>query len=133
MNIRKVTELTGMTADTIRYYEKIGMIPPIKRVSGISGIRQFDEDDVKWIDFVKHMREAGLSVDALVAYVHLFQEGQGMAAERKEILKGQATILKDKMAKMSQTLEMLEYKIDNYESLVFPAEDALESFDRNKK
>lgn len=130
MNIRKVTELTGMTADTIRYYEKIGMIPPIKRVSGI---RQFDEDDVKWIDFVKHMREAGLSVDALVAYVHLFQEGQGMAAERKEILKGQATILKDKMAKMSQTLEMLEYKIDNYESLVFPAEDALESFDRNKK
>ena len=73
MNIKKVSELSGASADTIRYYEKIGLIPAVKRNK--NGVREFDEDDLQWIIFARQMRNAGLSIDGLshypVSYTHL--------------------------------------------------------------
>ena len=72
MTITEVSKKCDISADTIRYYEKIGLIPPINRNK--NGIRNFTEEDCKWIEFAKCMRNAGLSIDALSQYLVLFQK-----------------------------------------------------------
>ena len=84
MNIKKASELTGVSADTIRYYERIGLIPPVKRSEG--GIREFDEDDLRWIKFSRQMRNAGISIEKLIEYLSLFREGNSTVSVRKELL-----------------------------------------------
>lgn len=74
MNIKKASEITGVSADTIRYYEKIGLIHSIKRNE--NGVRIFDEEDLRWIHFARAMRTAGLSIESLSQYVSMFQEGE---------------------------------------------------------
>ena len=69
MNIKKVSELTGVSSDTIRYYERIGLIPPVTR--NMHGVRNFQDIDIRWIEFSRHMRNAGLSVEALIEYIQL--------------------------------------------------------------
>lgn len=94
MNIKKVSELSGVSADTIRYYEKIGLIPPVKRNK--NGVREFDDDDLKWITFTRQMRNAGLSIDGLSHYLALFEEGRGTVPERKQLLAEQIAVLRRK-------------------------------------
>lgn len=73
MNIKQASEISGISADTIRYYERIGIIPAIKRST--SGIRNFDDEDLKWLQFSRQMRTAGVSIEALIEYIQLFQMG----------------------------------------------------------
>ena len=84
MTIAEVSKKYGLTQDTIRYYEKIGLIPPVPRNS--SGIRDFDEQSCRWIEFIKCMRNAGLSIEVLTKYVELFKEGKSTVRERKIFL-----------------------------------------------
>ena len=77
MNIAEVTARFGLTQDTLRYYEKVGLIPKIQRTAG--GIRNYTEYDCGWIDFIKCMRNEGVQVDALVEYVKLFEQGDSTA------------------------------------------------------
>ena len=84
MTITEVSKKYDISADTIRYYEKIGLIPPINRNK--NGIRNFTEEDCKWIEFAKCMRNAGLSIDALSQYLVLFQKGNDTIKERKQLL-----------------------------------------------
>lgn len=72
MNIGTASKETNVSADTIRYYERIGLIPPVKRTE--SGIREFNEEDLRWIIFSRQMRNAGLSIESLIEYLSLFQE-----------------------------------------------------------
>lgn len=73
MNIKVVSEKTGVSADTIRYYERIGLIPPVKRDK--NRVRVFDDEDIRWIEFSRHMRDAGLSIEGLIEYIDLFKDG----------------------------------------------------------
>ncbi|MDR0634174.1 MAG: MerR family transcriptional regulator [Azoarcus sp.] len=84
MTIAEAGRKYGLTADTPRYYERIGLIPPVGR--GAGGIRNYTEFDGDWIDFIKHMRNAGVRVEALMKYVALFQQGDATASARKQIL-----------------------------------------------
>ena len=86
MTIKEVSEKYDISADTIRYYERIGLLPPIPRKS--NGIRDFDEVSCNWIEFVKCMRSAGVEIEALIDYIKLFYQ-EGTAEARKEILKEQ--------------------------------------------
>ena len=88
MNIKKVSEVTGISADTIRYYERIGLIPPVTRQS--SGIRDFTEREIGLLEFVRCFRKAGVSVESLIDYVALLEEGEGTEEARLAILKEQA-------------------------------------------
>lgn len=81
MNIAQVAKQFGLTAATLRYYERVGLIPPVKRKD--SGIRDYDEEDIKWIEFIKCMRNAGLSIEALIEYTTLFTEGDRTVEARK--------------------------------------------------
>lgn len=123
MNIKKASEISGVSADTIRYYERIGLTPPVKRSS--SGIRDFDEEDLKWIKFSRQMRNAGLSIEVLIDYLSLFREGEETVPMRKQLLAEQIEELKVKISDMNGALSRLEYKLDNYDKHVVPFENTL--------
>ena len=81
MTIAEVSEKYGLTADTLRYYERVGLLPPVPRTSG--GIRDYGEKDCGWIEFIKCMRGAGLPVEVLIDYVQLFQQGSADEDEQQ--------------------------------------------------
>ncbi len=84
MTITEVSRKYNLTADTLRYYERIGLIPPVNRNN--SGVRYFTEEDCNWVQFIKCMRGAGLSIEVLIEYVKMFQEGNSTVKARKELL-----------------------------------------------
>lgn len=130
MNIKKVSELSGVSSDTIRNYERIGLIPPVKRSD--NGIRNFDEEDLRWIVFSRQMRNAGLSIESLVEYLTLFQVGNETVPARKEIIADQISELKEKAAELNTAIERLEFKLANYDEHMIPAEKALRDFNMNR-
>ncbi|MBO0439452.1 MerR family transcriptional regulator [Candidatus Enterococcus ikei] len=130
MNIKKISELSGVSADTIRYYERIGLIPPVKRSD--NGIRNFDEEDLHWIVFSRQMRNAGLSIESLVEYLTLFQVGNETVPARKEIIADQIAELKVKASELNVAIERLEFKLANYDEHMIPAENALRDFNLNR-
>ena len=113
MNIAEVSKQLELSPDTLRYYERIGLIPPVKRNK--SGIRNYEESDLKWIEFISCMRSAGLPIEVLIEYVTLFQEGNATSEARKNILIEQRDILAAKLVEMQKIVERLNYKIDTYE------------------
>ena len=84
MTIAEESKKYNLTQDTIRYYEKEGLIPTIPRTE--SGIRNFDEESCNWIEFIKCMRSAGLEIEVLKEYVELFKQGKSTVSKRKELL-----------------------------------------------
>ncbi len=114
MTISEVSKKFDMSPDTLRYYERIGLIPPVPRNKG--GLRDYDEDSCGWIEFIKCMRSAGLPIEALIEYVKLFREGDDTIPARLEILLEQREILLEKIASINSTLERLDYKIEFYRS-----------------
>lgn len=115
MTIAEVSKKYNLTQDTIRYYEKEGLIPTIPRTE--SGIRNFDEESCNWIEFIKCMRSAGLEIEVLKEYVKLFREGKSTVAKRKELLEKQREKLLQKQRSINETLERLNYKINLYNEI----------------
>jgi len=120
MKIAEVSEQTGMTSDTLRYYERIGLIPPVNRNG--SGIRDYSELDVRRVEFVKCMRSAGLPIEILIEYYGLVQQGDETIEARKEILVQQRQELVTRMEELQKTLDLLNHKIEVYENLVLTKE-----------
>ncbi len=123
MTIAEVSKQYNISADTLRYYERIGLIPPVNRNK--NRIRDYTDEDCKWVDFIKCMRSAGLPIEVLIEYVTLFRQGNSTIEARKEILIEQRGILEEKINFMTATLERLNYKIDNYDTIILSAENRL--------
>lgn len=113
MTIAEVCKRCGVTADTLRYYERVGLIPPVGRTRG--GIRDYTETDVNWITFIRCMRSAGIQVGALVRYVALFRKGDASLTARKAILVQQRALLAKRLENLRDVLGRLDAKIANYE------------------
>ncbi|MCI9217747.1 MerR family transcriptional regulator [Lachnospiraceae bacterium 42-17] len=113
MTISEVSEKYELSQDTLRYYERIGAIPPVHRTKG--GVRDYTEVDTGWIELVKCMRSAGLSVEALVQYVRLTQEGDSTLLERRELLNEQREQLMGQLEAIRMAKERLDYKISRYD------------------
>ena len=116
MTIAEVSKKYDLTPDTIRYYEKEGLIPRVPRNK--SGIRDFDDNSCRWIEFIKCMRNAGLSIEVLSKYVKLMGEGPETAKERKQLLEGQRDILLKKQKDINETIDRINHKIEIYEDIV---------------
>ena len=112
LSIGEVAHLKGVGIKALRYYERIGLIPPVPRTK--SGIRDYDQTSCSWIEFIKCMRAAGLQIEALIEYVALFQQGDSTIGARKALLLEQRDQLEERIATMQQTLERLNHKIENY-------------------
>jgi len=123
MMIAEVSETFGISQDTLRYYERIGLIPHVNRSK--SGNRDYTEQDCKWVEFIKCMRNAGLPIEVLIEYVGLFQQGDETIEARKELLIEQRKQLRARLEDMQKTLDRLDYKIATYEHGVAAAEKTL--------
>lgn len=123
MNIKEASSTTGVSADTIRYYERIGLIMPIERVNGI---RKFNERNINQINFAKVMREAGLSIETLKDYVTLvFEDDPTTIPARKDLLGEAIKTLNEKVKEVVEARDYLQWKIDNYDSHMVPSEKKL--------
>ena len=123
MTIAQVADKYGITPDTLRYYERVGLIPSVTRSAG--GIRNYGEEECNWVEFIVCMRGAGIEVDALIRYVSLFKAGNGTLKERKNILIEQRDKLARRVEDLEKTLARLDKKIENYESVLIPAQEKL--------
>ncbi len=125
MTITEVSKKYDITADTLRYYERIGLIPPVPRNN--SGIRNYDDESCRWIELMKCMRKSGVQIVALVEYVALFAQGDATNEARKALLIEQRNQLKDKMNDMQESLDRLNNKIDRYEKGLMLMEKRLQT------
>lgn len=116
MTIAEVSKKYGLTQDTLRYYERVGMIPPVHRTA--SGLRDYTDSDCGWVELAKCMRSAGLPVEAMIAYVRLVQEGDSTIAERRQLLIAQREQLFAQRAAIDNTIERLNYKISRYDAAI---------------
>ncbi len=113
MTIKEVCEKYDITPDTLRYYERVGVIPEVTRTSG--GIRDYQEEDIKWVENAVCMRDAGVPVEMLIEYVRLFQLGDDTISARATLLKEARERILEAKKKYDVALEKLEYKIGRYE------------------
>lgn len=116
MTIREVAEKYDITPDTLRYYERIKMIPEVTRTAG--GIRDYQESDLQWVELALCMRSAGLPIEAMIEYLQLYQKGDETIPARLELLNNQMEVLKEQRDKIEATMKKLSYKIFRYEEAV---------------
>ena len=112
MTINEVSKKYNVSCDTLRYYERIGVIPEVNRNS--SGIRDYTEEDLRWVELALCMRNAGLSIETLVEYQRLYQEGDSTIKARLDLLTEQMDILKNQKKQIEETMDRLSYKISRY-------------------
>ncbi len=110
MTITEVSRKYGLTPDTLRYYERIGLIPPVPRGKG--GARDYGEESCQWVELMKCMRSAGVQIEALIEYAALTQQGDKSLEARRDLLVRQREQLAARMADMQASLDRLDYKID---------------------
>ena len=123
MNIKKVSEQTGVSADTIRYYERIGLLPRVRRNK--SGIRDFSEQDIATLEFIRCFRRAGMSVESLIEYMNLVEQGEGTEEARMHLLQEQRDKLDARIDELLATRNRMDYKIKNYQSILLEKENVL--------
>ncbi|AIS59033.1 MerR family transcriptional regulator [Listeria ivanovii] len=124
MNIKEAAKITGLTNDTIRYYERIGIIMPIPRQA--NGLRDFNERSINQLKFAKTMRSAGMGVESLREYVAMIYENDDSTIlARKALLTEQAELMQEKIDEMQEAHDYLLYKVENYEGHMREAEKKL--------
>lgn len=116
MTVKEVSEKYNITQDTLRYYERVGMIPEVTRTSG--GIRSYQQKDLDWVELALCMRSAGLPVEVMIQYVQLCKEGESTIPARLELLQKQREALHMQREQLDTTLDRLNYKIKKYEKAI---------------
>lgn len=120
MKISEVGKKYDLSVDTLRYYERVGLIPPVNRTE--SGIRDYNDLDLRRVEFIKCMRSAGLPVDVLIEYVGLVAQGNETAEARRAILVEQRKSLIDKIEELEKVLGILDHKIEVYDQILLKIE-----------
>jgi DNA-binding transcriptional MerR regulator len=114
MKIGKLSELSGLSIDTLRYYEKIGLIDPPYRKSGQ---RLYDPGSIRWIDFLKALKATGMSLDDMKRYALMRHKGNATAANRRVMLENQHALVLKRIEELNACAALLEYKIANYHEI----------------
>lgn len=122
MKIAEVSKRYGVSTDTLRYYERIGLLRHVPRNK--SGIRDYDEASCNAVEFVKCMRDAGMSIESLVEYMELLEQGDETTAARKELLLRQGDEIRERIAGLERALARLEYKIEHYDEVMTATADS---------
>jgi len=116
MNIQTFSKLTKVSAHTLRYYEKIGLIKQIER--NTSGHRYFTQKDIVWVEFIKRLKDTGMPLKQILSYAELREQGESTATARMKMLKLHAQALQEKIALEQLNLEMLKAKIVHYDEII---------------
>jgi DNA-binding transcriptional MerR regulator len=116
LTIQEVSKATGLSAHTLRYYERIGLIHPIDREENTR--RLYTEDDVGWIDFLLKLRATGMSIKQMQRYAELQRQGDVTLPERVEMLKSLQRQVEAHMSELNENLKLICYKIEIYGQIV---------------
>ena len=116
MTIKEVSKTYQISPDTLRYYERVGVIPEVHRTAG--GIRDYTDQDLSWVENAICLREAGVPVEMIIEYVRLYQLGDDTFAARRDLLKEAREEILEARRKYDKALKRLEYKIGRYEEAV---------------
>ena len=116
MNIKEFSKLTGISAYTLRFYEKMGIFKQVNRNS--SGHRDFSQRDLLWAEFITRLKETGMPLEQIKEYAELREQGDGTASSRMDLLINHATALENKIAEEQRHLEKIKDKIAYYEKLI---------------
>ena len=123
MTIKEAAKKTGISIDNLRYYERIGLIPEVPRTE--SGIRNYDEMAINWIEFAMRFKKAGVSLEAIREYIQLALQGESTKEARRDILLETKAVLEKKMYDIQETLDVINYKVDTYEQKCEPITNEL--------
>ena len=116
MTISEVSKRCNISPDTLRYYEKVGLLSDVNRTAG--GIRDYTEQDCAQIEFIKCMRSAGLSIEVLKQYFELFARGKRTLKTRRDLLAAEREKLQVRLSELQDTLKRLDYKISVYDKAI---------------
>lgn len=116
MTIREIAAKTNMSTDTLRYYERIGLLPPVPR--NAAGIRTYDEYFIKFINFIKKLKASGMSLDHIIDYIRLAELGDATLQERKRLLAEAREMLSEKIHDLQLAVQEADYQLNNYENLL---------------
>ena len=116
MTIAEVSKRYDISPDTLRYYERVGLIPPVPR--NANGIRNYDEASCSWIELIKCFRSAGVQVEALIEYRQLYEQGDSTLYARKQLLLGQRELLRERISELNASLEKLDKKLNGYDDVI---------------
>lgn len=129
MNVKEASELTGVSTDTIRYYEKEGLIPQIDRND--SGNREINEKIIRRITFAKQMRAGGMSIKALKEYTDLVDDLEDTTEHQKRILQEQIDAMQEREDDIQFAIDHLKYKLEHYEDHMQKTENELRQLETN--
>ncbi len=111
LTIQQVSQRTGLSIDTLRYYERIGLLQPVGRTQ--SGHRRYTEHDLDWIDLLIRLRETGMPLAQMVRFAELRRQGDATITERRQILEEHQRALEERMQRLEQHMSKLQRKITN--------------------
>lgn len=113
MSIREAARASGLSEDTLRWYERIGLTPHVERAS--SGHRRFGPRDLQWLAFISRLRLTGMSIESLLRYSRLAREGDATIPERRTMLVEHQTRIEQRMVELQETLDGVKWKIAHYD------------------
>ena len=123
MTIKEIAARTGVSADTLRYYERMGIIPAVPRTSG--GGRNYDENFVEWVAFIQTLKGAGMSLEAIADYINLAKLGEQPCQQRKKILAQARDVLLQKIEALQNMARLADYQLMSYDTVLRPRTDSL--------
>ena len=115
LTIQQVSDKTGLSTHTIRYYERIGLISPVNRAA--NGHRRYSEHDLSWLDFLKCLRGTGMPISEMQRYVDLQRQGDFTIPDRVQLLKVHRRRIQAQIQDLNELLKRVEGKIGFYEEL----------------
>jgi len=123
MTIKEAARITGVSADTLRYYERIGLIPAVPRTK--SGIRDYTDYYIQWIGFLQELKSMGMSLESMIDYIELAKRGDSTYEERKRILADARMALLCKIQLLQDLARRADYQLANYEQTLLPETESL--------
>ena|SRR5436305_1890569 len=112
LSIQEVARETGLSIDTLRYYERIELIEPVRRAS--SGHRRYTQEDISWITLLIRLRKTGMSIAQMIRFAHLRRQGSATITQRRIMLEDHQRSLEEQMQQLEQHMEALQHKITIY-------------------
>jgi DNA-binding transcriptional MerR regulator len=128
--IAQAADRSGLSIDTLRYYERIGLVDPPARDSG--GRRSYSDEDLGWLEFLTKLRTTGMPIRQMREYARLRGHGAASASRRKQILIEQRTAVRERIAELQSSLAVLDYKIANYEQVERDMAPLMSQFDQEE-
>ncbi len=115
LTISEVSRQAGLSAHTLRYYERIGLLAPIDK--GLRGHRRYDAGDLEWLVLIQHLRSTGMSAREMQRFAELVRQGDETASERRKLLETHQKALQTQLKDIEKTLKLPDHKVTIYRKL----------------